>query len=394
MRAAQPRRASDDLEPLRPAPPRPASDVEPTRLTHPRRASDELEPQRSAPYRASAEVETLRPASPRRSSSELEPLRAAPPQRASAEIEPLRPAPSHRASAEVEPLRPASPRRSSSELEPLRAAPPQRASAEIEPLRPAPSHRASAEIEPLRPASPPAPAAAPLSRRDALDPREAARRLARVMVAGIDAGDRDDGGEGLAAAIEEARTLYGSCVLPEFAPIFDEALMERGLDEQPPAPLRAPEPVRAPAAVAPPPLRRPVAVPPAPPPPPARTLAAAPEEAVPVPVTTGDSTDPVGTQDADLAETPPMVAAPRDEAVELEEDFPTIARPSPELLAAAAPTEAPTDVVVPMEAWPAVLPEESLPATTPGRGKVMLAVLAGTTAAAVAGIVYLLLLRH
>jgi hypothetical protein len=76
---------------------------------------------------------------------------------------------------------------------------------------------------------------------------ETARRLARTMVSGIEVADRPDGGAGIPAAIEEARQLFQSCVLPDLMPLFDEALAERGLlaEEEPPTFRRAPAPPRA-----------------------------------------------------------------------------------------------------------------------------------------------------
>jgi hypothetical protein len=73
-----------------------------------------------------------------------------------------------------------------------------------------------------------APPSARAPRRDLLDPREAARRLARVMVSGIE-NDFAESGASLEAQIEEARALFDSCVLPELASLFDEALADRGL---------------------------------------------------------------------------------------------------------------------------------------------------------------------
>lgn len=98
---------------------------------------------------------------------------------------------------------------------------------------------------PLAPASAShAPAPAPATRSDQLlPPREAARRLARIMVAGIEDTDRDDGGIGLAREIEEARTLFRSCVVPELIPLFEDALAERGLgDDRSPPMTAAPPP--------------------------------------------------------------------------------------------------------------------------------------------------------
>jgi hypothetical protein len=87
----------------------------------------------------------------------------------------------------------------------------------------------------------------PPARPEQLPPREAARRLARMMVAGIETGDRDDAGIGLAREIEEARTLFRSCVLPELAPLFEDALAERGLrDEEAQAAPATPKPPVAP----------------------------------------------------------------------------------------------------------------------------------------------------
>jgi hypothetical protein len=63
------------------------------------------------------------------------------------------------------------------------------------------------------------------------------------MAASIQGGGRSDGGAGLAAEIEEARTLFRSCVLPELAPLFEDALAELGLPEEP---LLPPRPVAAP----------------------------------------------------------------------------------------------------------------------------------------------------
>jgi len=82
-----------------------------------------------------------------------------------------------------------------------------------------------ARVAPAPPvaAAPPPPPAPPVT---LTAPREAARRLARVMLARIQLGDRPDGGRGLAADIEEARTMFQSCVIPELRPIFDEALAE------------------------------------------------------------------------------------------------------------------------------------------------------------------------
>lgn len=82
-------------------------------------------------------------------------------------------------------------------------------------------------------AVPPVPRPEPSAARPAPDTREAARRLARVMAARIQVSDRDDCGVGLAREIEEARTQFVSCVLPELAPLFDQALIERGLVEDP-----------------------------------------------------------------------------------------------------------------------------------------------------------------
>jgi len=95
---------------------------------------------------------------------------------------------------------------------------------------------------------PPPPAASshshlamPAARRGPMEPREAARRLARVMVASLEG---RDGEAGLAGEIAEARALFRSCVLPELAPLFEEALSERGLLGEQPQPVRpAPEPM-------------------------------------------------------------------------------------------------------------------------------------------------------
>jgi hypothetical protein len=170
--------------------------------------------------------------------------------------------------------------------------------------RPAPPPPAPAPPEPL----PARPAASTAPHRDPLEPKEAALRLARVMVSSIEGPERDDGGVGLAAEIEEARTLYQSCVLPEFEPLFDAALAKRGLMAAPPPPVRrAPEP------------------PPAPPPMSARDLG------VPLPITAGDLTDPMEAPDSfPEEETPPVAAAPVQPSTERQ----TLALPrhsSPEL---------------------------------------------------------------
>jgi hypothetical protein len=170
------------------------------------------------------------------------------------------------------------------------------------------------------PAPPPtshAPAPAPAAHRDQLDPREAARRLARVMVSSIEGGDRNDEGDGLAAAIAEARELFQSCVLPELAYMFEEALAQRGLlapKASPPPPAPPPPPVRlAPPA---PPVR--AAPPPRPEPAPWAESTGAVE-----PVTSGDATDRVMIEDLappDEPITPIRFASPED-------DLPTRARP-------------------------------------------------------------------
>jgi hypothetical protein len=122
-------------------------------------------------------------------------------------------------------------------------------------------------------------AAAPPAPRDQLDPREAARRLARVMVSSIEGGDRNDEGAGLATAIDEARELFQSCVLPELAYMFEEALAQRGLLTQKARP-----------------------VPPAPPPPPKPVQWAGEATAAVEPITSGDATDRVVIEDL----TPPV----------------------------------------------------------------------------------------
>jgi hypothetical protein len=119
---------------------------------------------------------------------------------------------------------------------------PRTAAAAVQPRHQAPPPRPVA-----RPAGPPPAAPWPVAMqarlRGALDPKEAARRLARVMASSIQGCDRPDGGAGLAADIQEARTLFQSCVLPEVAPLFEDALAELGLLEQQPLPAhQAPEP--------------------------------------------------------------------------------------------------------------------------------------------------------
>ena len=133
------------------------------------------------------------------------------------------------AAAPVEPPRPA------------RLPPP----ASTQPPPPAPARLpppAPARVAPvLPPPAPPPPPAIEAPHREAMAPREAARRLARVMLARIQLGARDDGGAGLAEEIEEARTMFQSCVIPELQPIFEDAVAElpiplKGDDRTEPAP--------------------------------------------------------------------------------------------------------------------------------------------------------------
>jgi hypothetical protein len=186
------------------------------------------------------------------------------------------------------------------------------------------------------PEPPPRPAAV-APRRDSLDPREAARRLARVMASSIQAVDRP----GRAAEITEARALFRSCVLPELAPLFDEALSDLGLLEPDPVPVR-------PA--------------PAPPPPP---LVSPYESTREVPSATSDQTDQTTAPHTFFDEPsppPPQVAAPP----EPDEDVPTVPLPT------AVPHRPPS------------LLDRNPP-------KVWLAVTAVAVAIATAGVVYLLL---
>jgi hypothetical protein len=187
------------------------------------------------------------------------------------------------------------------------------------------------------PPEPPA-AAAPAAHRQPLPPREAARRLARVMVSSIERVDRDDGGAGLSDDIEEARKQFQSCVLPELAAVFDEALVAHGLFGAQAPRRAAPEPPAEPTTE---PFEW-VEVSPGP-------------DAVPP----GDATDRVTVPEALMAE---------------ESDA-----------AAAAEDDAPTHVV-PLRPAPA-------PSSAPQRAlsKVWLAAVALAMAAASAGIVYYLL---
>jgi hypothetical protein len=213
--------------------------------------------------------------------------------------------------------------------------------APVEPRReplPPPAAHPPALPEP----APPPPAPVQATRKDPLDPREAARRLARVMVSSIDGRDRPDGGAGLAAEIEEARTLFQSCVLPELAPLFEDALAELGLREQHPLPApHVPEP--------------------APPLPVSPT-----ESGQVVAITTGDLTDQTMSPETLFDEQPPPPAA--------------------EVAVSPPPDPVPPILAVP-ETLPPALP--SMPERKPSRAWLVLAAIA--VAVATAGVVYLLL---
>jgi hypothetical protein len=171
---------------------------------------------------------------------------------------------------------------------------------------------------------PAAPAAAPAAHRDPLEPQEAARRLARVMVSSIEGGDRNDQGASLAAAIAEARELFQSCVLPELAHLFEEALAARGLLEPTPTPVHAPPPPPVRSAPPLPPVRS------APWPPPVRSARPPPPQPLAwetttavEPDTSGDATDRVMVppdMDSPAPEVPMRLASPED-------DLPTRLRP-------------------------------------------------------------------
>ena len=195
---------------------------------------------------------------------------------------------------------------------------------------------------PARAVEPPLPEAptvvAPTAHHhEPLPPREAARRLARVMVSSIERVDRDDGGAGLADDIDEARKLFRSCVLPELAPVFDEALVAHGLYGAQ-APRRpAPEPPKEPTTE------------------PFEWVEASPgPDAVPP----GDATDRVTVPEALMAEEP---------EAEAEDEAPTHA--------------------VPLRPAPAPRPAQL------ALSKVWLAAVALAMAAASAGVVYYLLAR-
>jgi hypothetical protein len=163
--------------------------------------------------------------------------------------------------------------------------------------RPRPIGAAPPPVPPPSSHSPaPSSHSAPPARRDPLEPLDAARRLARVMVSSIPGSDRDDGGAGLTEDIEEARAMFRSCVLPELAPLFEEALAKRGLLAQVPVPFNGrPTPVR-PVELA--------------------------QASAPDAVVAGEATDRVMMSGA-------MAVEGTTEVDGLEDDLPTLARPVP-----------------------------------------------------------------